>query len=62
MFLPFNIVALLILSPFIVMLWVVRKVVKLLLRLALYTVKAVLKLTMRFMKWSFLQVKRLLTA
>lgn len=62
MFIPFDIVVLLILSPFIILLWVVMKIVKLLVRLAFYIVKVALKLSMRLLCRLFLEVKRLLTA
>lgn len=47
MFLPYDIVVLLILSPFIIVLWVVFMIVQVLLRIAFWLMKAALKLMIR---------------
>lgn len=44
MFIPYNIVILLILSPFLILIWVAAKIVKLVVKLVLRLVKNIVKL------------------
>lgn len=62
MFIPYNIVVLLILSPFILILWVMIMIVKSLLRIALWMVKGIVKLLFKALSLLFREVWRMLTA
>lgn len=52
MFLPFEIVALLILSPFIILIWIAAFIAKLLLRFCWYLLIRVLRIFGRMVIWS----------
>lgn len=62
MFIPYNIVVLLILSPFILILWVVIMIAKGLLRIALWMTKGIVKLLFKVLSQLFREVRRILTA
>lgn len=49
MFIPYNIVILLILSPFLILIWVAAKIVKLTIKLALRLIKNAVKLTFKLL-------------
>ncbi len=59
MFIPYNIVILLILSPFLILLWVAAKIIKLTSKLALRLVKNTVKLTFKLLGVLFGQVRQL---
>ena len=60
MFLPFEIVVLLILSPFIILIWVAAFIAKLLLRFCWFLLTHVLKLLGKMVGWSCILTFRLL--
>lgn len=62
MLIPYNIVVLLILSPFILILWVVKMIAKELLRIALWMAKGIVKLLFKALSLLFREVRRILTA
>lgn len=62
MFIPYNIVVLLILSPFIIILWAAVVLVKWLLRIALWMVMGLVKILFKALSLLFREVRRLLTA
>lgn len=62
MFIPYNIVVLLILSPFILILWMVILIAKGLLRIALWIAKGIVKLLFKALSLLFREVRRILTA
>ncbi|PWL58954.1 MAG: hypothetical protein DBY35_11435 [Bacteroidales bacterium] len=59
MFIPYNIVILLILSPFLILIWVAAKIVKLTFKLALRLIKNAVKLTFKHLGVFFGQVRQL---
>lgn len=59
MFIPYNIVVFLILSPFLLLIWVIVKMVKFIFRLALRLVKNAVKLTFKLLGVLFGQVRQL---
>lgn len=59
MFIPYNIVVFLILSPFLLLMWVIVKMVKFIFRLALRLVKNAVKLTFKLLGVLFGQVRQL---
>lgn len=60
MFLPYEIVILLILSPFLLLLWIAGKIIRFAIKLAVRLVKYTLKLTFRLLGIIFGRVRRLL--
>ncbi len=59
MFIPYNIVILLILSPFLILIWVAAKIVKLTIKLALRLVKRAVKFIFKLLGVLFGQVRQL---
>ncbi len=59
MFLPYDIVILLILSPFLLLLWIAGRIIRLAIKLAVCLVKYALKLTFRLLGVLFGRVRRL---
>ncbi len=59
MFIPYNIVILLILSPFLILIWVAAKIVKLTIKLALRLVKYAFKLIFKLLGVFLGQVRQL---
>ncbi len=59
MFIHYNIVILLILSPFLILIWVTTKIIKLTIKLALRLVKCAVKLIFKLLGVLFGQVRQL---
>ena len=59
MFLPYDIVILLILSPFLLLLWIAGRIIRFAIKLAVRLVKYTLKLTFRLLECFFDRVRRL---
>lgn len=60
MFLPYDIVILLILSPFLLLLWIAGRIIRFAVKLAVRLVKYALKLTFRLLVVLFGRIRRLL--
>lgn len=60
MFLPYDLVILLILSPFLLLLWIAGRIIRLVIKLAVRLVKYALKLTFRLLGVLFGRIRRLL--
>lgn len=59
MFIPYNIVILLILSPFLLVIWGAAKIVKLIIKLAMCLIKNAVKLTFKLLGVLLEQVRHL---